>query len=377
MKAALIILSAIVMLPLCGCDIFIDSFGKEHMPCREPNDCQGDLKCVQQTCVKSDSQSGVTHNVDNGDITSLAMSHDGDSGIWLATSTSATNAGTFVTQVWEIDSPNNVPLVKSLDIDTGHKTEVGSMVFLEAKYTLLAADGAGVRKWLDIMNDPGMMDVSTEFGQVFGNKMGSWTLAVHGGTGNFGLIDSVGVMASATGTHTGGSVNVAAFNPVTYEPTFVTAGKNISEWYCVNTDCSSISSAQQPVVFEGGQITSIDYHSGGNFLAAVLDGPDLNELKVLDQEFGVNDWWNGGESGYTVLAFSPMDYHWLAVGRYDGAVEIWDCHNESNIYVFRVFDNLGNAVEHIAFSKDGRYLVASSGGNFVIIDVDQALPQQD
>jgi len=61
MRAALIFSLAIVMLPLSGCDIFIDNFGEEHMPCREINDCIDGLECVQQTCVTVDSISGITH----------------------------------------------------------------------------------------------------------------------------------------------------------------------------------------------------------------------------------------------------------------------------------------------------------------------------
>jgi len=376
MRAVLIFSLAIVMLPLSGCDIFIDNFGGEHMPCREHNDCEEGYECVQQTCVTVDSISGITHSIDgSGVIGSLAMSHVGDDKIWLATSTSVMSASTYVTQVWKVDSAGNIPLRKDLDTD-GHQSMVSSMAFLEAKYELLSADSEGVQKWTSISTSPLMAEVSNEHDLLFGNTNGSWTLIVNQTNGNLRLVNGVGEVSIGAGTHTGDSVNTAAFNPTANRPAFVTAGKSILQWNCMNDPCSSLSDGGQPIAFDDYDITSIDYHPSGNFLAVVLDSTHSNELKILDLNMEYTDYWDGGESGYTTLAFSPDNNSWLAVGRYDGAIEIWDCETDSNCYVYRVFDNLGTAVENIAFSPNGQYLAASSEGMFVVYDLEQIFPTQ-
>jgi hypothetical protein len=46
----------VVLLPLCGCDIFLEDWGVEGAPCGELNDCQKGMICDQHICRKSPDQ---------------------------------------------------------------------------------------------------------------------------------------------------------------------------------------------------------------------------------------------------------------------------------------------------------------------------------
>jgi hypothetical protein len=108
--------------------------------------------------------------------------------------------------------------------------------------------------------------------------------------------------------------------------------------------------------------TALDYH--GDHAAVVYNGVALGEpqgcLEVFDTTTGRSKFAKGqGPAQIGDLAFCPRSKR-LAIAYLDGSIVIWDLRTNTEQLTFRLDSKL-IGVRHLAFSPDGRRLIASDG----------------